>query len=47
MSHKRPRPPCLKTTMPRPGKLDWNAVREDQYRDIPFLRNLRGELAGY
>ena len=36
-----------KTTMPRPGKLDWNAVREDQYRDIPFLRNLRGELAGY
>lgn len=33
-----------KTTIPRPGKLDWNAVREDQYRDIPFLRDLRGEL---
>ena len=33
-----------KTTIPRPGKLDWNAVREVQYRDIPFLRDLRGEL---
>ena len=27
-----------------PRKLDWSAVREDQFRKIPFLEKLRIEL---
>ena len=27
------------------GMLDWGAVREDQFRDIPFLAALRDELS--
>ena len=27
-----------------PRKLDWSAVREDQFREIPFLEKLRTEL---
>jgi len=30
--------------MPRPGAMDWSAIREDQFRSIPFLRELRGSL---
>jgi len=30
---------------PRPERLDWSAIRPDQYDDIPFLRELRDELA--
>ena len=31
--------------MPRPGSLDWSAVREDQFETIPFLRQLRTSLS--
>ena len=34
-----------RTTMPRPGVVDWQHVREDQFTSIPFLARLRAELA--
>lgn len=34
------------TMFPQPEGVAWDAVREDQYRDIPFLRELRDRLSG-
>lgn len=33
-----------KTSHPRPEGVTWNAVRSDQYENIPFLQQLRTEL---
>lgn len=33
------------TTLPRPGAIDWDCVREDQFEAIPFLRELHAELS--
>lgn len=33
-----------RTTYPRPNGVAWDAVQPDQYRDIPFLEELRGQL---
>jgi 5-formyltetrahydrofolate cyclo-ligase len=33
-------------TAPRPAGVDWQAVREDQFETIPFLRELRARLEG-
>ena len=33
-----------RTAYPRPDGVAWDAVQPDQYRDIPFLEELRGRL---
>lgn len=33
------------TMFPQPEGVAWDAVREDQYRDIPFLKELRDRLS--
>ena len=33
-----------RTTYPQPHGVDWESVQADQYRDIPFLVELRQEL---
>jgi 5-formyltetrahydrofolate cyclo-ligase len=33
-----------RTSHPRPKGVAWDAVQPDQYRDIPFLEELRGRL---
>lgn len=34
------------TVFPQPEGVAWDAVREDQFRDIPFLAELRARLSG-
>jgi len=33
-----------RTTYPQPKGVDWTAIQPDQYRDIPFLRELRKQF---
>ncbi|MFO1038981.1 MAG: 5-formyltetrahydrofolate cyclo-ligase [Geminicoccaceae bacterium] len=35
-----------RTAYPQPKGVDWESVQPDQFRDIPFLRDLRDRLAG-
>lgn len=32
------------TQYPKPGVLDWNALQDDQFENIPFLRDLQAQL---
>jgi len=36
---------ATRTALPQPRGVDWDALRPDQYENIPFLKSLRDRLA--